>query len=251
MSLQQTLPDVGGDDGRGTIEYKLRDMTEWSDVTADVIITDPPFGIDFDGKKSNYHRDESNVVDGYVEWGEEQYSSKLTELLTTIQQNLASDGQALIFSGWNNSPHVHRACADSNLTLEGKLYWEYNFAPYCTRRPAHNVYEIYWVVGEERHYYDNECSYDHCTDGEANLSALTIPRDYHQNLPTYPTRLPTELIGVLLEHFSTGGDTVFDPLAGSGVVGCVAASKNRDAVCGDLNAEALEVFQSLITKMFD
>ncbi|MEM5812035.1 MAG: hypothetical protein QXG91_04860, partial [Candidatus Aenigmatarchaeota archaeon] len=44
-------------------KYFIRDMNEWKDVNADLIITDPPFGIEFSGKNGNYHRNVNNVVD--------------------------------------------------------------------------------------------------------------------------------------------------------------------------------------------
>jgi predicted RNA methylase len=31
--------------------YIIKDMNDWKDVNADLIITDPPFGIEFTGKK--------------------------------------------------------------------------------------------------------------------------------------------------------------------------------------------------------
>lgn len=233
------------------IDYQTKPMSEWSDVGAELIITDPPFGIEFDGGKSNYNRDESNVVDGYVEWDVAEYEQKIESLFNVIADNVAENGQALIFSGWNNSHIIQRLAIESQLTLEGKLYWSYNFAPYCTRRPAHNVYEIFWLTNSDDWYYTNECSHDHCTEGEANLSSLIIPRDYHRDMPKYPTRLPEEVVAVLLEHFSESGDTVFDPLAGSGMVGCVAKKNGRDAVLGDLNAEAKTVFQEIKEKICD
>jgi DNA modification methylase len=230
------------------LNYELKDMREWDGVGADLVVTDPPFGIDFDGTQSNYNRDAGNVVDGYVEWEQTEYYEQCADLLTVLERNLAVDGNAIVFSGWNNSAALHRACTDSDLRLEGKLYWSYNFAPYCTRRPAHNVYELYWLVNGDDWYYTNECSYDHCDDGEANLSLLDISRDYYKDMPKYPTRLPEELVGVLIEHFSDGG-TVFDPCAGSGMVGCVAAQLGRDAVCGDLNEAARDVFDELRSQM--
>ena len=34
--------------------YQIRDMTSWNNIEADLIITDPPFGINFDGKSNFY-----------------------------------------------------------------------------------------------------------------------------------------------------------------------------------------------------
>ncbi|MFC6752369.1 DNA methyltransferase [Halorubrum tibetense] len=236
------------DDGSPTgMSYSLCDMTEWEGVEADLAITDPPFGLEFDGKASNYNRDESRVVDGYVEWDAEEYAAKIDTLLDVLARNTADDGQAIVFSGRDNSHQVHRTVLDhDDWRLEGKLYWAYNFAPYCKKRPAHNVYELFWMVKGDEWYYTNECEYDHCQEGEANLSTLDIKRNYLTEMPKYPTRLPPKVVKVLLDHFSEPGDTVFDPLAGAGVVGIAAAQRDRTAVMGDLNANAREVFEETV-----
>ena len=84
-------------------KYVIKDMNDWFNVNADLIITDPPFGIEFSGKPTNYHRNVNNVVDGYVEWRVSEYGEKIQQLLECIKRNLKENGQALVFSGWNNS----------------------------------------------------------------------------------------------------------------------------------------------------
>lgn len=226
-------------------EYLIRDMEKWRRLNADLIITDPPFGIQFTGKSSNYNRNSSDVVDGYVEWDISEYENKILKLLYVINNNLSESGQALVFSGWNNSNLIHNVINDFNsLTLQGKLYWVYNFAPYCTRRPAHNVYEIYWLTKSDW-FYNNKCSYDHCQKGEANLSVMSVKRDYKRDMPKYPTRLPLKLILILLDHFSKKGDLIFDPLAGSGIVGIASEMKERKWMLGDINKNGKKVFKNL------
>ena len=128
-------------------KFEIRDMGAWENVNADLIITDPPFGIEFSGKNGNYHRNVNNVVDGYVEWKVSEYGERIQQLLECVKKNLKENGQALIFSGWNNSNIIHeKIVALKGLILRGKMYWTYNFAPSCMKRPAHNVYEIYWVT---------------------------------------------------------------------------------------------------------
>jgi len=222
-------------------------MHDWENVNADLAITDPPFGIEFTGKNGNYNRNVGNVVDGYVEWPVQQYGEKIGELLSCLHNNLSDRGQALIFSGWNNSNVIHQEIDSSkHLTLQGKLYWIYNFAPYCKQRPAHNVYEIYWLTKGDTWTYNNKCTTHHCSKGESNLSALFFKRDYKKNMPKYPTRLPYNLLKCLLEHFSNEGDTVFDPLAGSGMLGIVAANTGRNFTLGDLNENGKKVFETLL-----
>jgi DNA modification methylase len=228
-------------------KYLIKDMKDWNDVNADLIITDPPFGIEFSGKNGNYHRNVKNVVDGYVEWKVDEYGDKIQQLLLCIHKNLKNNGQALIFSGWNNSNIIHnRIKSFRGLTLRGKLYWTYNFAPVCRVKPSHNVYEIYWVTKGEKWTYNNRCSTHHCLNGEPNLSTLNFKRDYKVNMPKYPTRLPFKLLQCLLEHFSNKDDLIFDPLCGSGMVGVVSYMLERDFIMGDLNENGKIVFQHLL-----
>ena len=42
-------------------KYVIKDMNDWTGVDADLIITDPPFGIEFSGKNGNYHRNGNNA----------------------------------------------------------------------------------------------------------------------------------------------------------------------------------------------
>jgi len=228
-------------------KYFIKDMNDWKDVNADLIITDPPFGIEFTGKNGNYHRNVKNVVDGYVEWKVAEYGEKIQQLLECIKNNLKNNVQALIFSGWNNSNIIHdRIMRFQGLTLRGKMYWTYNFAPVCRVKPSHNVYEIYWVTKGKKWTYYNRCSTHHCQNGEPNLSTLNFKRDYKVNMPKYPTRLPFKLLQCLLEHFSNKGDLIFDPLCGSGMIGVVSYMLERDFIMGDLNKNGKIVFQHLL-----
>ncbi|GIW68391.1 MAG: hypothetical protein KatS3mg099_339 [Candidatus Parcubacteria bacterium] len=227
--------------------YLIQDMNAWENVDADLIITDPPFGIRFTGKNTNYNRKSTNVVGGYVEWPLSEYEKNIARLLEVIDRNLKPEGQALIFSGWNNSHLIHQQILRfEKLTLRGKFYWIYNFAPVCRRKPAHNVYEIYWITKGAKWTFHKRCSTHHCLEGEPNLASLHFKRDYKVNMPKYPTRLPFDLLKCLLEHFSNRNDLVFDPLCGSGMVGVAASMLERNFVMGDLNENGRVVFKHLL-----
>lgn len=88
--------------------YLVRDMSDWHNVNADLIITDPPFGISFSGKPTNYNRNSNLVVEGYQEW-EDYEELRARALADVIAINLSLNGQALVFSGWNHSDTIRRA----------------------------------------------------------------------------------------------------------------------------------------------
>ena len=65
-------------------KYFIKDMNEWFGVNADLVISDPPFGINFNGKPTNYNRNVNNVVDGYIEWDISEYREKVQQLIIVI-----------------------------------------------------------------------------------------------------------------------------------------------------------------------
>ncbi|HRR95457.1 MAG TPA: site-specific DNA-methyltransferase [Candidatus Ratteibacteria bacterium] len=228
-------------------KYFIKNMNDWAGIESDLIIADPPFGIKFSGKPTNYHRNAENVVDGYVEWGVSEYGKKIQELLECIKRNLKENGQALIFSGWNNSNIIQDILMRfKGLKLRSKMYWMYNFAPVCRKKPSHNVYEIFWITKNEKWTYNKRCNTEHCQIGEPNLTTLNFKRDYKVNMPKYPTRLPFKLLQCLIEHFSNKNDLIFDPLCGSGMVGVVSYILKRDFIIGDLNKNGKFVFKYLL-----
>lgn len=232
--------------------YKICDMNDWFEVNADLIITDPPFGIGFNGKEGIYNRNSDYVVEGYIEWPEKDYAENINKLLQVIYRNLKPNGQALIFSGWNHSNIIHNEIEKfKKLKLQNKLYWIYNFAPARRRKPSHNVYEIFWVTKSDKWFFNKRCSTHHCLSGEPNLTSFIFKRDYKVKMPKYPTRLPFELLKSLIEHFSKKGDLIFDPLAGSGMVGVVAYYLGRKFVLGDLNPNGKIVFKTLLDYYFN
>lgn len=223
----------------------------------DLMICDIPFGIDFTGKPSNYNRKSNLVVDGYIEWNQEEMEKNLQSLFRSASQYLKADGSLLVFSGWQTSYHISDMSDlvknQTFLTHQGKLYWNYNFAPYCTKRPATNCYEIFWFTKSKNWFYNNECSLDHCQKGEANLSAIFVKKEYLKGIPKYPTRFPSTLIKILIEHFSGRNSLILDPLCGSGIVGviCQLFYPDRKVFLGDLNPHSQIVFTELLKYFSD
>lgn len=54
-------------------------MKQLFDNCIDLVITDPPFAIDFKAKRSNYNRTQSRVLEGYCEISKDKYYCKSYE----------------------------------------------------------------------------------------------------------------------------------------------------------------------------
>lgn len=231
-------------------KIQIKSFDKWDfENEIDLMICDIPFSIKFTGKASNYNRKKDLVVDGYVEWGKNEFHDNIIKLFISAEKYLSSKGSLLLFSGWQISPIIsHYIYAITKLHLQGKLYWNYNFAPYCKKRPAHNIYEIFWLTKSKKNWiYNNKCNQSHCTVGEANLSAITVKKEYLRGIPKYPTKLPSELIRVLIEHFTNKDSIILDLMCGSGIVGVVnELYYNRKCYLGDLNPNSQIVHDELL-----
>jgi site-specific DNA-methyltransferase (adenine-specific) len=98
-------PDVsnGGTGGFAPDRLYLGDslslMRDLPDGNVDLVITDPPFAIDFRATRNNYHRTGSRVMEGYREIAPEDYLSFTMEWMGQAFRVLRPTGSLYVFSG--------------------------------------------------------------------------------------------------------------------------------------------------------
>ncbi len=78
-------------------------MPKIPDGVIDLIVTDPPFAIDFKAQRENYNRTGSNVMEGYQEIPESEYHEFTQRWMAEAARVLAPEGSMYVFSGWNGS----------------------------------------------------------------------------------------------------------------------------------------------------
>ena len=77
-------------------------MKDIPDNKIDLVITDPPFAINFKSKKANYNRNASRVLSGYNEIESKNYYNFTYNWMSQINRILKKSGSMYVFSGWNN-----------------------------------------------------------------------------------------------------------------------------------------------------
>jgi site-specific DNA-methyltransferase (adenine-specific) len=93
----------------------------------DLILTDPPFAIEFKAIKSNYNRKKERVIDGYNEIPKENYFNFMYEWLKEAYRILKVTGSLYVFSGWNNLKDVLNAIEEVNFFILNHLIWKFQF----------------------------------------------------------------------------------------------------------------------------
>lgn len=202
----------------------------------DLIITDPPFAINFKSSKANYNRTASRVIKGYNEIRPEDYYDFTYSWMAEAYRILKESGSMYVFSGWNNLKDILMALDDVGFVTVNHIIWKYQFGVVTKKKFVTSHYHCLYVCknlkkrkffpfsrfkkqsktkeGRSHHYKDKEDVWD-------------IKREYWTGDEKTPTKLPAELIKKIIQYSSKKNDIILDPFLGSGQVAVIGKSLGR------------------------
>lgn len=205
----------------------------------DLVITDPPFAIDFKAKRNNYHRTQTRVLEGYNEIQKEEYHNFTFKWMKEVYRILKESGSMYVFSGWNNLKDILIAIDELGFVTVNHIIWKYQFGVVTKRKFITSHYHCLYVCknDEKRKFFpysrygkeenDKDGNKLHYKDKE---DVWIIKREYWTGDQKTPTKLPSELIKKILMYSSEEGDLVLDPFLGSGQVAVVSKMMNRNYI---------------------
>ena len=205
----------------------------------DLVIADPPFGIDFDGRSGAYNRVGEYVVSGYREVMD-SYDLFTKQWLSELPRLMKQQASAYVFSGWNNLESVLKAARETGFTLINHLIWKYQFGVYTKRRFVTSHYHILLLVKNPEDYFFNK--HEHYPQ-----DVWRIRRRYRMGQTKNGTKLPVELVSRCIDFSSRPGDVVFDPFMGNGTTAVAAKSNWRHYVGFEINSELKSIIESEVS----
>jgi len=195
-------------------------MKEIPDETIDLIVTDPPFAIDFKAKRNNYNRTQERVIEGYNEIPKEKYYDFTVNWMKECYRILSQAGSMYVFSGWTNLKDILNGLDEVGFTTINHLIWKYQFGVFTEKKYVTSHYHILFIVKNSQKYKFNKI--EHYPE-----DVWIIKREYWTGKRKTPTKLPLELVRKILLFSSNEGDIVFDPFLGSGTTAVVAKMLGR------------------------
>ena len=206
----------------------------------DLVITDPPFAINFRAKKANYNRKQSHVLEGYNEISAENYYDFTLEWMSQVHRILKESGSMYLFSGWNNLKEILMAIDDVGFHLVNHIIWKYQFGVVTKNKYVTSHYHCLYVCKNEkkrkffpfkRFSKDAKSEDGHSLHYQDKEDVWQIKREYWTGDKKTPTKLPAEIIEKILFYSSKKNDVVLDPFLGSGQVAVVSKMHGRQ-FCG-------------------
>ncbi len=190
------------------------------DASIDLVVTDPPFAIDFKARKANYNRKATRVLDGYQEVPAEEYYSFSVRWLREVYRCLKDSGSIYVVSGWTHLREILNALHEVGFYLLNHIIWKYQFGVFTRRRFVTSHYHILLGVKNLKKYKFNKI--EHYPE-----DVWIINREYWTGKVKTPTKLPERLVEKMILYSSDPGDVVLDPFLGSGTTAVVAKKLSR------------------------
>ena len=133
----------------------INGMKKLPDNSIDLVITDPPFAIDFKAKRSNYNRKDSRVIEGYNEIKKADYFRFTLEWMSQAKRLLKDSGSLYIFSGWNNLKDILVSLDDLNLTTVNHIIWKYQLGVVTKRKYVSSHYHCLYACKNDKKRKNN------------------------------------------------------------------------------------------------
>lgn len=235
----------------------LEGMKLIPDNAIDLVITDPPFAIEFKAKRSNYHRTQSRVLEGYKEIPKEKYYAFTVKWMKECFRILKKSGSMYVFSGWNNLQDILNAIDNVGFITVNHIIWKYQFGVVTERKYVTSHYHCLYVCknDDKRKFFpyarfgkDERTSEGRSLHYEDKEDVWYIKREYWTGDQKTPTKLPAELIKKILMYSSEKDDVVLDPFLGSGQVAVVSKLLGRQYIGFEIVKEYYEFAKNRLEK---
>jgi site-specific DNA-methyltransferase (adenine-specific) len=226
-----------------TVQYTecIEGMKGLPKSSIDLIVADPPFGIDFDGMSSVYNRDETLVVPGYRE-AQGSYVEFTKDWIAQLPRIMKKGASAYIFSGWTNLDAILAGASEAGLTTLNHLIWHYPFGVYTKRKFVTSHYHIVLLVKNVKSYYFNKIE-------NYPEDVWIVKRKYRTGRAKNSTKLPLEVVSKCIDFSSRPGDVVLDPFMGNGTTAVAAKTSFRHFIGFEINEQLKPLLKKEISSV--
>lgn len=199
------------------------------DNSVDCVVTDPPYGIDFqsnnpDGADPNKPRFDTIDADESVEDAIQLYR----EMLAEASRTLTDGGHFYAFTRWDVYPAFVTA-TEEFFEVKNCLVWvknDYGMGDLTGNYSPMHEFVIFATAGDGRPIQSDHRPANILEYGTGDGSEYD-----------HPTEKPVDLVTDLLTNSTTEGDVVLDPFMGSGTTAIAAIQNDRDYVGFELDED--------------
>jgi site-specific DNA-methyltransferase (adenine-specific) len=211
----------------------IQGMQQIEPESVDLLLTDPPFGINFHKVGSQYNRKQKELGRMYSEVQEEDYYGFTLSWLQIAWKAMKPSASGFIFSGWNHLNVILNALDKLGFRVVNHLIWKYQFGVYTKKKFVTSHYHILYFTKLLRKN-DKVRTFNRIPEFSSSPGKLyfedvwRINRDYQKGGEKTPTRLPLAVTDKCVRIGSNENDLILDPFLGSGsvILSCIRHNRN-------------------------
>jgi site-specific DNA-methyltransferase (adenine-specific) len=206
------------------------------DNSVDLIITDPPYGIEGDRLHRHYNRNEKYVIGGYREVPREKYAGFSERWVSQAERVLRPGGSIYIVSGYTNLIDILNALRKTSLLEVNHIIWKFRFGVFTKNKYISSHYHILFCEkpGGKR-TFNPESRFGFCEKDIHNNSlnntdredVWVLNREYKPGRQKNKNELPPALLTKMIQYSSNEGDLVCDFFLGGFSTAKTAIGLNR------------------------
>lgn len=224
------------------------------DNSIDLIFTDPPYGINGDKLDVHYNRDESNVVEGYIDVPHSEYAEFSNQWIKECERVLRPGGSIYIVSGYSNLHHILNALHSTSLKEINHLIAKYSFGVSTKNKFVSSHYHVlFWAKpdkGTQKRTFNSNWRYADQKDSyHDRLSVQELKREYKPNQIKNKNQLPLDFVTKFILYSSSRGDVVLDCFGGAMTTGIASVKYGRKFIGFELNNHAYKAFVPMLNNV--
>lgn len=217
----------------------LQLLPEIPDKSIDLILTDPPYNIDSQGKVN------FEMVDGVFNFKEVNYnypSFDLNMVIPSFYNKLKDSGSIVVFYDNKEMTTLWNVLKKNNLKPKQILYWYKGRKGINPRRNFNSTVETaIWAVKSKEYTWNGNGNTPNCFVEDYHELNYP-PNNYHSNQK--PIRLFEWIIKILTNKY----DTVFDGYLGSGTSLVACMRLNRNCVGFEIYPQCEPIYKKRLSK---
>ena len=229
-----------------------------TEKSVDLIVCDPPFGINEAKFDNLYNRDNANIMEGYVE-APKDYDKFTLDWMTEATKILKDDGSMYIISGWSNLSSFYKAISILGLYEVNHLIWKFNFGVNTKNKYVSSHYHIFYLTKsiKAKRTFNSNCRFTQMDKDINNRSLLyqdledvfNINKEYKPGEIKNVNKLPNKLVEKLIKYSSNEGDLIADFFMGNFTTADCSLRLGRRITGFELNKTSYDYHMDRISKI--
>jgi len=188
----------------------------------DLILTDPPYGVNFVPQREAAKKKYGTAPIANDEIQDDEWEKWFTPIAEELYRVLKNDSVAYLFSGYKVDRHYYTVLEAAGFDIKAVMIWVKNQfgLGYHFRRQ----YEKIVVAFKGKPPVPSKAISDVIFDAKVN-----------SKMQIHSCQKPLPLLGILLRQYSNEGDVVLEPFAGSGSHLMACEKNNRNWVACEVD----------------